>query len=226
MFRATIYLDMATDCVLSRVTGGLDRTFRVTQEEVIDDEHITFVVEAADHAAEFQETFEASPAVSEVERVDGDRLLLTKRSCGALPVIRANHGMLEGWDRINGDQRVFDVVVYRRSDLRAIVSELRELGTVRLGRLTPYRGAETLLSDRQSEVVRTALERGYFDWPRETDAETLAADLGIAHSTFLEHLRKAEAALLDDALSRGDTASDTAPGEREFMLGRSAADGD
>ena len=226
MLRATVYLDMEADCVLSRVTDGLDRTFRVTQEEVIDDEHIRLVIEAGSHGASFLERFEASTAVTEVERVGEDRLALTKRSCGALPVIRANHGMLDGWDRVNGDQRVFDVVVYRRSDLRAIVADLRELGSVRLGRLTPYRGAETLLSDRQSEVVRTALERGYYDWPRETDAETLAADLGVAHSTLLEHLRKAEATLLDDALSRGETGSDTAPSERAFMLGRTAADGD
>jgi predicted DNA binding protein len=52
------------------------------------------------------------------------------------------------------------------------------------------------LTKRQLEVFRLARERGYYEWPKETSAGDLAAELGISTSTLHEHLHKAEAALL------------------------------
>jgi len=46
------------------------------------------------------------------------------------------------------------------------------------------------LTDRQRSVLRTAFYSGYYEWPRETDAETLADSLDVASSTVLQHLRK------------------------------------
>jgi len=60
----------------------------------------------------------------------------------------------------------------------------------------------TRFTDRQREVMRAAHEAGYYDWPRETDAQTLAEELGIASATLHKHLRAAErklvTALFDD----------------------------
>ncbi|MFB6268782.1 MAG: helix-turn-helix domain-containing protein [Halobacterium sp.] len=224
MFRAKLFVDLDCDCVLSEVTSRWDTTVTVTKEEVIDDEYIRFVVDAGERVAEFQAAFEAAEEVTDLERVDGTRLVLTKRSCGALPVIRANHGMLDGWDKVNGNQRVFEIVVFRRDDLRAIVDELGELGTVELGRLTPYERPDSLLSDRQAEVLEAALAAGYFEWPRETDADELAAELDITRATLLEHLRKAERTLLEDSLSKTARSNGTTPNERGFLLG-AATDG-
>ncbi|WP_306053982.1 helix-turn-helix domain-containing protein [Natronococcus wangiae] len=53
------------------------------------------------------------------------------------------------------------------------------------------------LSERQREVFELARRRHYYRWPREVSAAELAAELDIAESTFLEHLRKAEEKLLD-----------------------------
>jgi hypothetical protein len=53
------------------------------------------------------------------------------------------------------------------------------------------------LSSRQREVFRLARTSGYYDHPRRTTADELAAELGITSSTVHEHLRKAEAKLLD-----------------------------
>jgi len=55
----------------------------------------------------------------------------------------------------------------------------------------------TGLSERQREVFELARRRGYYAWPRGTSATELAAELGVTKSTVLEHLRKAEAKLLD-----------------------------
>lgn len=211
MLRAKLYLDMETDCILSEVTSRWDTAFTVNYEEVIDDEHIKFVIDAGDNVDEFVRSFEASEQVVTVDRVGETHVKLTKRSCGALPIIRSNHGMMQWWDRVNGTERIFDIVVYRRDDLRNIVQELRELGTVEVMQLLPYKSSEPMLTARQTEVVTLALAEGYYDWPRAADAETLAAVLDIAHSTFLEHLRKAEAQLLASALEgerRSGTNSD------------------
>lgn len=219
MFRAKLYLDLQTDCILSEVTNRWNTSFTVNHEEVIDDEHITFVIDAGEKGEEFVTAFDESDQVSNLERVGDSHIKLTKRSCGALPIIRSNHGMMQWWDRVNGTQRTFDIVVFRRDDLRNIVAELREIGSVRLAQLTPYRASESLLSDRQAEVVTLALDAGYYEWPRGADAETLADRLDITHTTFLEHLRKAEHTLLRTALEGGERSGaipredDDAPAE-------------
>ena len=54
------------------------------------------------------------------------------------------------------------------------------------------------LTDRQREALEAAYRAGYFDWPRESTAEEVAATLDIAASTLHAHLRKAEGSLLAD----------------------------
>ncbi|WP_277543059.1 helix-turn-helix domain-containing protein [Haloarcula laminariae] len=52
------------------------------------------------------------------------------------------------------------------------------------------------LSARQREIFHFARDNGYYEWPRESSARELAAECDISKTTFLEHLRKAEAKLL------------------------------
>ena len=53
------------------------------------------------------------------------------------------------------------------------------------------------LTDRQRAVLRAAFYSGYYEWPRETDAETLADSLDVASSTLLQHLRKGHRRVLE-----------------------------
>lgn len=53
------------------------------------------------------------------------------------------------------------------------------------------------LSHRQREVFQLARRKGYYRHPKETSAGELAAELGIATSTFHEHLHRAEQKILD-----------------------------
>ncbi|SFR57701.1 helix-turn-helix domain-containing protein [Halogeometricum limi] len=48
------------------------------------------------------------------------------------------------------------------------------------------------LSPRQYEVLRLAVEGGYYEMPRRTTTDELAAQLGIGRRTVAEHLRRAE----------------------------------
>lgn len=52
------------------------------------------------------------------------------------------------------------------------------------------------LSKRQREAFLLACDMGYYSWPRETTTREMAGELDITKTTFLEHLRKAEAELL------------------------------
>jgi len=217
VLRAKLYFDLEKDCILSEVTDPIDDSFAVSQEEVHDDRMITFLLNTGEFSSSIAEKLAASEQVTDVERIDDGRLLVTKRSCGALPVIRRNHGKLRGMDRVSGSQRVFDILVFRRDDLKRIVDELNNIGRVSLGQLSPYEDRGGTLSARQAEVIELALEHGYFEWPREIDAEALAAELDIAHPTLLEHLRKAEKKLLVEALDHG-TETASPPKERAFML--------
>lgn len=53
------------------------------------------------------------------------------------------------------------------------------------------------LTERQAAVLRAAYHGGYFQWPRESTAEELADSLDVASPTLHNHLRVAQAKLLD-----------------------------
>lgn len=205
MLTATIRLDLHEDYVLSDLRSTHDGPLTMSQCEVVGDDEIKFVIETGEDLATIHRTLRGNDAVRSVETVDDHRLLVTKRSSGAVPIIRENHGMLERLSKFEGTVRVFDVVVFDRAAVRRIIDGLRDIGDVRLLRLTRLGDESAGLSSRQEEVIELALESGYFDWPRQVDAETLADRLGIAHATLLEHLRKAEKKILTDALNRATT---------------------
>lgn len=53
------------------------------------------------------------------------------------------------------------------------------------------------LTDRQQVALEAGYYAGFFDWPRQSSGETVAASLDIGSSTFHQHIRKAEKKLLD-----------------------------
>jgi len=96
------------------------------------------------------------------------------------------------------------------ADLRTLVSTLRDrFGGVGV-RYLAQTSTETAegsdlvpvdrgrLTDRQEEVLRTAYDMGYFEYPRDSNATEVAEALDIRPSTFTEHLSAAQSKLLDD----------------------------
>ncbi|GAB7019597.1 helix-turn-helix domain-containing protein [Halostagnicola bangensis] len=61
-------------------------------------------------------------------------------------------------------------------------------------------GRVALLSTRQREIFELACEHNYYAWPREITTRELAEKADVSKTTLLEHLRKAEAKLLDPAI--------------------------
>ncbi|MFD1598268.1 helix-turn-helix domain-containing protein [Halobellus rarus] len=57
------------------------------------------------------------------------------------------------------------------------------------------------LTERQREVLETAHEMGYFEYPKRANAGDVADELGVDDSTFVEHLSAAQGKLLSSILS-------------------------
>lgn len=56
------------------------------------------------------------------------------------------------------------------------------------------------LTELQRSALETAFAKGYYEYPRKASAEKIAGELGIPASTFIEHLRKAEARIMPQVL--------------------------
>lgn len=201
MLRFVVRLDLHEDYVLSDVTRTVDQPLIVSNEEVHDDDTISFLVHVSGERDGIADQLAASEAVLEVTTVADSKLLVRKRPCGALPIIQEHNGLLFGVDRVFDTERAFDILAFDREDVANILREFRRLGTPSVDRITPVGEQRSVLSDRQEEVITAALEAGYFDWPREIEAVDLAEQLDISHPTLLEHLRKAEKKLLRRALT-------------------------
>lgn len=91
--------------------------------------------------------------------------------------------------------------------LRGVLEAAGEAVGVRLERISTLGEAgetpvESLwdLTPGQVEALETAHEMGFFDVPRSCSAAEVAETLGVSKSAFLERLRRAEAALLEQVL--------------------------
>jgi predicted DNA binding protein len=201
MFTATLHFTQDRECILRRLTAVVETPVPIEIEEV-QNGIVTFVLRAGPHADKFQSELEAAAHIRHVKRLDGDNLLVTKPSCGAYSAIYKNHGTLRRANTVSGRQREYNVLVFQREDLKHIIDDLEEFGTVTLGRLEEFdAGTKSLLTERQHEVAGEALARGYYDWPRKLTNEELAAELGISRATLHEHLRKAERALFSSVFA-------------------------
>lgn len=58
----------------------------------------------------------------------------------------------------------------------------------------------SVFTDRQQEVLETAHDLGYFEYPKGANAGEVADELGITTATFTEHLAAAQRKLLDSVL--------------------------
>ncbi len=203
MYQAELHLQQEKACVLTALADENEGPLDIDIEE-LHDHNVTFVLHANGHADDWEDHLRAAEEVHHVDRLDDETLLVTKRSCGAYGAILKNHGVLRRTTSIGSRERVYHVLVFDREDLKAIVEDFRKVGSVTLGSLSEFGEGSSSLTPRQREVVETALDAGYFEWPREVTSEELAARLDISRPTFLEHLRKAEGTLLSQMLRESD----------------------
>ena len=85
-----------------------------------------------------------------------------------------------------------EVLASGRNTLKQVIARFRSRGTeVSVLKLTSDVDDEKL-TDRQEQIVRKALEMGYYEYPRRIRQKELANACGVASSTLAELLRRAE----------------------------------
>lgn len=93
----------------------------------------------------------------------------------------------------------FDLIAKRTKETHAKMLTPATLGRSVLDELTL----------RQREVLETAFEMGYYDWPRDCTGRDVAEQLGITSATFSEHVFAAERKILALLFENADTAHST-----------------
>ncbi|MDY6779835.1 MAG: helix-turn-helix domain-containing protein [Halobacteria archaeon] len=71
---------------------------------------------------------------------------------------------------------------------------LKKVGEYRYGDGAAYRG----LTEREAEILNTAVEMGYYETPRQATHSDIAEEVGCTASTVGEHLRKTESKIIQE----------------------------
>lgn len=130
--------------------------------------------------------------------------------CPCSVIESCGHPVTDVQVRSNPPELVVTVHLPSPEPLEEIIEAIEATGTKTelryLVRTRSKGGADPIVVDRkrltsrQREVLRTALKMGYFEYPRETNAEGVAEEIGIARSTFAEHLAAAQSTLVENVL--------------------------
>lgn len=88
------------------------------------------------------------------------------------------------------------LVTDKRESLSYLFEKLKDLGcdiqVVHVKELQE----EGILTSRQAEIIKTAIEKGYFEFPKRVSIRQLAEEFGVSISTLSEILRAAEQKIL------------------------------
>lgn len=99
----------------------------------------------------------------------------------------------------DGENMTWKVLVRSSGDVRSLISRLEKKGVkTRVVGISEV-DHEDLLTDRQKEVVATALSLGYFDFPRKVGLTELSKRVGVKPSSLSEILRSAERKIMESA---------------------------
>lgn len=93
------------------------------------------------------------------------------------------------------------LIVRKTSDFRQVLSSLEKEGVeAKIEDVAPLERKATL-TDRQKEIMSTAVAKGYFEFPRRISLTGLSEMVGVKPSTLSEILRSAERRIMSNALN-------------------------
>ncbi|QLH81063.1 GAF domain-containing protein [Halosimplex pelagicum] len=220
------------ESVLTGLAAAATGPLRAVETRPLDGDatEITFVAPGASLAA-LRERSGRSP-VETVETVSdrGDEHVFRATVTGpVLPAELVEFGAVPRDIEVTGAETTATVLLLPHVDARQFVERLREryssvelLARRERDSRSLTRGAfldefESLVTDRQFEVLRTAYERGYFDRPRASSGQEVADSLGVSQPTVNYHLRESQHRLLsllfgdaDDGNAGGTPADEAA----------------
>ncbi|NGM70698.1 PAS domain S-box protein [Natronolimnobius sp. AArcel1] len=162
-----------------------------------------------------QQRLAASPAVTGLSRHQsaGETVLRCHTTTATLNATLERGGAaVRSATFADGTGRVI-VEVSAKDDPQQLLEDSRdrfpdvELVTKRISttetHAVPTSDAFDALTDKQADVLELAYRSGYFETPRQTDGNELAADLGVSPATVYQHLRRAQQTILELLLDDG-----------------------
>jgi predicted DNA binding protein len=123
------------------------------------------------------------------------KILIKEHTCLTVYPILESGCIITGVD-FNERNIYWDIVC----DDEAFVNLIRELEDYGVDFEIIYKGkpeSDSEVTFREEEVLRIALERGYFDYPKRIKLEELASFFGVAPSTLSEILRRGQKKVLE-----------------------------
>lgn len=178
---------------------------------------IAFVTVEAVTTTETTDAIEAISDARVLRETENETLLQLRCSDTVLETFVESHG---GWIRsltVDGSETTVCIDVPESVEVRQALAELsrRGLDVSLVARRTrsddgmarlhmdPRSDVLTKLTDRQREVVQSAYHGGFFEWPRETTGEEIAASLDISPPAFHNHVRAVERKLFASLFEQG-----------------------
>lgn len=169
-------LDDGTIAMLGEIEGDLDRY----REIMADSEVVRTFAVSGDESGYVYSQVETSAQTREMleRRDDGDFII-------QMPIEYTEDGGRK-------------VTVIGEEESLLAMSDLFDVGDtdIELVSMGPYapdaEGVFADLTDRQAEVLETAIRMGYYETPREATLEEIAGELGIDHGTVGRHIRAIE----------------------------------
>ncbi|MFN3384030.1 MAG: helix-turn-helix domain-containing protein [Archaeoglobaceae archaeon] len=126
---------------------------------------------------------------------DSARLLLKEHPCLIAQPILSSGGIIVGLSY--DDNSITWSVICDEKDCSKLIKKLEKLGVefelVYKGRLED----KDSMTFREEEILRTALEKGFFDYPKKIKLEELAELFNVSPSTLSEILRRAQKKVLE-----------------------------
>ena len=187
------------DCWVTNLAPRHGIEIRVIDRKVISGNRMKDLFEAQvppETIPRLVEEIRSSAGVRNVEVVSSERGRLIgityATNCGGCALLAKSDCFIAGAVARRTATFEWNLVFRNRESLRRLVSRLEKNGyEVKLLRLSSVREAVPL-TRRQEEILATAFELGYFDYPKRIRLGDLAKRLGVSKSTVSQVLRKAQ----------------------------------
>lgn len=192
------------DCPLAMATDAADVTVEAQPPQLRSDGYALLQFSAPDDDG-LAEALDTDDRIRYLHRARSDGRAnyrcLSKQPCVVHELVSAGL-LVESLSYYKGNATVTGAVV-GYDVLNGVMNRAGETVGVRLRRVYPLGAEESEsvaqrwdLTPKQEQALRVAREMGYFEIPRGADAKSVADELGLSKSAFLERLRRAERALL------------------------------
>ena len=181
---------------------------------LLEDGTAVFLMELDGDADRAAAIFEDAPGVHTCDISSmGDRLFAyvharpNEVTRDLLRIVREHEVVIDYPMRILPDGGIAVTAIGDRESVRSVVAHLPASVGYSVRELGEYRPSEEWLAanltERQTEVLATAVAMGYYENPRGTTCAEIADELGCAAGTAAEHLRVIESKVLP-AVAEGE----------------------